>query len=81
MELASRLARSMAVARALIRAGRTLDLAGLDDGVGLLCAQTLDLPPAQAVTVLPCLTLLAQELDLLQQSLREQAAQLRQTGT
>jgi len=43
-DLAERLIRTMSVARGLVRGGRTLDLAGIEDGVGLLCAQALDLP-------------------------------------
>jgi hypothetical protein len=43
-DLAERLINTMSVARGLVRGGRTLDLAGIEDGVGLLCAQALDLP-------------------------------------
>jgi len=46
-DLAMRLIRTMSVARGLVRGGRTLDLAGIEDGVGLLCAQALDLPSDQ----------------------------------
>ena len=52
-DLASRLLRTIGVARALVRNGRTLNLAGLDDGVGLLCAQALDLPYASGQAMLP----------------------------
>ena len=52
-ELASRLLRTIGVARALVRSGRTLNLDGMDDGVGLLCAQALDLPPADGQAMLP----------------------------
>jgi hypothetical protein len=48
VELGSRLARTLGVARALAESGRDLDLRGIVDGVGRLCAQTLDLPPADA---------------------------------
>jgi len=48
VELGSRLARTLGVARALAESGRDLDLRGIEDGVGRLCAQTLDLPPPEA---------------------------------
>jgi hypothetical protein len=36
---------TLGVARGLVEAGRPVDLAGLEDQVGLLCAKSLDLPP------------------------------------
>ncbi len=62
-DLASRLSRTMALARALIQSGRTLDLTGVEDGVGLLCAQTLDLPLDDARELLPALHDLLSQLD------------------
>jgi hypothetical protein len=38
---------TLGVARGLVEAGRYVDLAGLEDQVGLLCAKALDLPPAE----------------------------------
>ena len=38
---------TLGVARGLVEAGRHVDLAGLEDQVGLLCAKALDLPPAE----------------------------------
>ena len=38
---------TLSVARGLVEAGRYVDLAGLEDQVGLLCAKALDLPPAE----------------------------------
>jgi hypothetical protein len=38
---------TLSVARGLVEAGRYVDLAGLQDEVGLLCAKALDLPPAE----------------------------------
>jgi hypothetical protein len=59
--LAERLSRTAAVARALIMAGRTVDLAGIEDGIGLLCAKSLDLPRENAREILPAMhALLAQ---------------------
>jgi hypothetical protein len=63
--LAERLGRTAAVARALILAGRTVELAGIEDGVGLLCAKTLDLPRDQARHVLPSLYAVLEQLTLL----------------
>jgi hypothetical protein len=37
---------TLGVARGLVEVGRYVDLAGLEDQVGLLCAKALDLPPA-----------------------------------
>ena len=53
--LAERLTRTLAVARALVMAGRPLDLTGFDDGIGMLCAQTLDLPTEDARAMRPVL--------------------------
>jgi hypothetical protein len=47
-ELGSRLSRTLGIARALAESGRQLDLRGIEDGVGLLCAQTLDLSNSEA---------------------------------
>jgi hypothetical protein len=38
---------TIGVARGLVGAGRHVDLAGLEDQIGLLCAKALDLPPAE----------------------------------
>jgi len=38
---------TLGVARGLVEAGRHVDLAGLEDQVGLLCAKALDLPPEE----------------------------------
>ena len=38
---------TLGVARGLIEAGRYVDLSGLEDQVGLLCAKALDLAPAE----------------------------------
>jgi hypothetical protein len=61
MSLASRLTRTVAVARALVAADRMVDLAGFEDGVGLLCAKALDLDrPCSRQMVPAMLELLAQ---------------------
>jgi len=43
--LADELTKLVDVARALVDSDRAVDLVGLDDQVGLLCAKALDLPP------------------------------------
>ena len=53
IELAQRLVRVMGVARALVGSGRRLDLTGIDDGVGMLCAQVLDLAPLEGLHLVP----------------------------
>jgi|SRR5271156_6671007 len=63
--LAERLARTLAVARALVLSNRTVELAGLQDGIGALCAQTLDLPPAEARLMVPVLHELTAQIDAL----------------
>lgn len=63
--LGERLARTVSVARALTVARREVELAGLEDGVGMLCAQTLDLLPDEARAMVPVLTELLAQLDAL----------------
>ncbi len=57
--MSEELARTICIARALVEHGRTVDLAGLDRGVGLLCAKTLDLAPEAGRTARPHLVSLA----------------------
>jgi hypothetical protein len=70
-EMALRLMRTIGVARALVRSGRTLDLRGIEDGVGLLCAQVLDLPPEQGRTLLARLQDVLADVDALASALSE----------
>ncbi len=69
--LAERLARTLAVARALVLAGRPLDLTGFDDGIGMLCAQTLDLPTQDARAMKAVLVGLMESVDSLGGVFRE----------
>ena len=69
--LAARLSRTIGVARALASNGRTVDLTGLEDGIGLLCAQTLDLPTEEARPLLPLLHDVLTEVNALSAALRE----------
>ena len=71
--MSEELARTICVARVLIEHGRTIDLAGLDRGVGLLCAKALDLQPEAGRKIRPHLVMLLAEADSLNQALRAQA--------
>lgn len=53
------------VAHTLLAAERTIDLSGFDRQVGLLCAQTLDLPPEQGRALCDDLTALLAAADAL----------------
>ena len=63
--LAERLARTLAVARALAMAGRHVDLGGIQDGVGALCAQALCLDRDNARHLIPALYEVMAQLDRL----------------
>ena len=53
------------LARVLAAAHRPLDLTGLNDLAGRLCAAALDLPPEQGRALRPALAALIGELDAL----------------
>jgi hypothetical protein len=72
-ELAARVLRTLGVARALADRGRRLDLAGIEDGIGVLCAQTLDLPTADGRCMLPVLREVLAHLDSLAAALQREA--------
>ena len=72
-ELATRLSRTIALARGLIQGGRHLDVTGIDDGVGVLCAQTLDLPPEDAGAMVPVLRGVLTQVNLLTTALQRPA--------
>lgn len=74
-DLAERLTRTLAVARALVMAGRSVELWGLQDGIGILCAKALDLPRPEARNLLPDLCELAAQVDALSLALRRQVGQ------
>ena len=69
-DLAARLLRTIGVARALVQNGRTLNLSGMDDGIGLLCAKTLDLPSAAGASMLPELRVVLAGVDSLMAALQ-----------
>ncbi len=72
-ELATRVVRTLGVARALAERGRRLDLAGIEDGIGVLCAQTLDLPTPDARCMLPVLRAVLAQLECLSAALQREA--------
>jgi hypothetical protein len=53
------------MARALAQSHRSIDLAGLDQEIGRLCAASLDLPPEQGQAMRPLLATVLAELDAL----------------
>ena len=67
------LMRTICIAQLLVENGRTVDMTGLDRGVGLLCAKALDLPPEAGRAVRPHLLSLLAQVDDLTQALRIQA--------
>ena len=72
--MAEGLARTIHVARVLVENGRTVDLAGLDRGVGLLCAKAFDLPPEAGRSVRPHLVALMSDAAALTAALRTDAS-------
>ena len=68
--LAARLSHTLALGRALLQGGRRVDLTGIDDGVGVLCAQALDLGHDDALVVVPALREVLAQLELLAASLK-----------
>ena len=58
------------LAEGIAAAGRPIDLEGLDDTVGRICAQALDLPPEAGVRLRPGLAGLVAALDRLSVALR-----------
>jgi hypothetical protein len=69
-ELAQAIAGTLRVARGFLAAGRRVDLVGLEEPVGLLCARSLDLPPEQGRQMRVVLINLRRELDVLAETLR-----------
>ncbi|MDT7953156.1 MAG: hypothetical protein RQ966_16765 [Acetobacteraceae bacterium] len=66
--------RMVDVATALVASDRHVDVSGLQNDVGLLCAKALDLPASEAGFVKLGLQRLAARLDTLDACLRETAA-------
>ena len=59
------LKKTIALATTLTKAGRKVDLSGLEHSVGIVCAKALDLMPDQGRTLRPALVALAAALDAL----------------
>jgi hypothetical protein len=72
--MSEELGRTICVARVLVEHGRTIDLAGLDRGVGLLCAKALDLPQDAGRKIRAHLIVLLEEADSLTEALQTRAA-------
>ena len=68
--MAEELRRSLRLARALAGQNRPVDLAGMQDSIGLLCAKALDLDPAEGRTLRIALVALRMELDQLSIAMR-----------
>ncbi len=61
------------MAASLVAAGRIVDLAGLQDSVGRVCAECLDLPPEQGRALRPMLIGLMQDIERLDALMRPPA--------
>ena len=66
--------RLLGMARGLVDAGRMVDLTGLEDQVGLLCAKTLDLPQEDGRAMLGDLVALRAQLDGLEAAMAQARA-------
>jgi hypothetical protein len=71
--LTEELANVLDVAQSLVTHGRSIDLTGLNDRVGLLCAKALDLPPDEGRRVRPCLIALSGSMEALTRALQKAA--------
>ena len=74
LALSEQTARMVAVAQALVTSQRHVDVQGLQDHVGLLCAKALDLPASETGFIKLELKRLASGLDALNTSMRANAA-------
>jgi hypothetical protein len=65
---------TLRMARALAQSRRSIDLTGLDQEIGRLCAAALDLPLAQGQAMRPLLASVLAELDALTACMAEDNA-------
>jgi hypothetical protein len=72
--LAEELTTTIGVAQALAESGRAIDLTGLDERIGLLCAKSLDLPPDDGKRLRPHLIALSAAIEALSRVLSERVA-------
>ena len=74
LALSEQTARMIGVAKALVMSQRHVDVQGLQNHIGLLCAKALDLPRSKTGFLKLELTRLVSELDALTASMRKNAA-------
>lgn len=74
LQLSAQVTRMVGVTQALVASQRHVDLQGIHDHVGLLCAKALDLQPSRNGFLKLELKRLARALAALEESLRENAA-------
>ena len=74
LTLAAQLSRMVSVAQALVASQRHVDIDGLQQQVGLLCAKALDLPPSRTGFAKIELQRLGVGLAVLHAAMRENAA-------
>lgn len=74
LTLSEQTCRMVAMAQAMVASNRQVELDGLQQQVGLLCAKALDLPPAQIGVAHMELRRLAAGLDALHAAMRSKSA-------
>lgn len=74
LAMADQTARMIAVTQAMVSSQRHVDIQGLQNHVGLLCAKALDLPPSRTGFLKLELQRLASSLDRLHATMRENSA-------
>jgi hypothetical protein len=72
--MADELTETVGMARVLAAWGRAVDLTGLDQQIGLLCAKSLDLAPDEGRSLRPDLIVLSAAMETLSRALAAQAA-------
>jgi hypothetical protein len=72
--LAEELTKVVTLAKVFVNSGHKVDLTGLDDQVGLLCAKSLDLPPDEGRRLRPRLIALSGSMEALTRALVAKAA-------
>jgi hypothetical protein len=75
--LSEELTKMVGIARALVEAGRAIDLTGIDGQVGLLCAKSLDLPPDDGRRIRPRLIALFGSMEGLARTIASHAPRFR----
>jgi hypothetical protein len=71
--MADAISGSLRLARGMVRAGRHIDLAGLEAEVGRLCADCLSLPSPRAHELRPRVDAVLADLDALAAAMRDRA--------